>query len=146
MTVNGLLTKAKQVDIPFAVENSLIETEAEYVELQQEQLYAGKLSDGTEIERIGATYKGYAPTTIQIKERKGQPTDRITLKDTGDFYSQVFSDPRSDGIHVDSADEKSEKLQRAYGKKIFGLSETYRQQYIDQLRPVFVAEVQKQLQ
>ena len=144
-TINNLLQKTLKVDLPFAVETALIETEAEYVELQQGQLYAGKQSDGTDIERIGVAYQGYAPTTIQIKQRKGQPTDRITLKDTGDFYSQIFSDPRSDGIVADSGDEKSQKLQQAYGKKIFGLADPAKQQYIDQVRPVFIQEVANQL-
>lgn len=29
----------------------------------------------------------YSPFTIEIKKSKGQPTNHITLKDTGDFYN-----------------------------------------------------------
>ena len=34
----------------------------------------------------GVSLGNYSPITIKIKKRKGQPTDRITLKDTGAFY------------------------------------------------------------
>jgi phage gpG-like protein len=31
----------------------------------------------------------YATSTIIAKRRKGQPTDRVTLKDTGDLYKSI---------------------------------------------------------
>ena len=30
----------------------------------------------------------YAPSTVKRKKRKGQPTDRVTLKDTGELHSE----------------------------------------------------------
>lgn len=34
--------------------------------------------------------RGYARTTIRIKNRKGQPTDRTTLRDTRRFHNSLF--------------------------------------------------------
>lgn len=34
----------------------------------------------------------YAISTKLIKKRKGQPTNRVTLKDTGDFYKSIEID------------------------------------------------------
>ena len=144
-TINSLLQASEAVELPFLVENSLVETRTQYTDLQKEQLFMGKLSDGEEIQRIGAKYKGYAPRTIREKEKKGQPTDRVTLRDTGEFYFEVFADPRADGIVVGSADSKSEQLQEDYGPKIFGLSDDPKQQYINQVRPELVKQMTDQL-
>lgn len=140
-----MLQSAAKLDLPYLIESSLIATEADYVNLQKLQLFVGKLSDGEMIHRLNVPYKGYAFTTIQQKERKGQPTDRITLKDTGDFYSQIFSDPRAEGIIVDSGDSKSAILKEAYGEKIFGLDDDSKQQYVNVVQPVLIDEVQKEL-
>jgi hypothetical protein len=50
----------------------------------RDQLFEkGEDSLGRKLEDIGG---GYAPYTISVKIEKGQPTDRVTLKDTGVFY------------------------------------------------------------
>lgn len=144
-TINSLLQSVEKLDLPFVTENSLIETAPDYIDLQRAQMFEGILSDGKEIERIGAKYKGYSPRTVAIKEKKGQPTDRITLKDTGDFYFEIFAEPRSEGIIADSADGKSVKLQEDYGTKIFGLADPSKQVYIDKVRPELVRQVTDQL-
>jgi hypothetical protein len=38
------------------------------------------------VDSKGLTLGVYAPFTIEIKKSKGQPTNHITLKDTGDVY------------------------------------------------------------
>lgn len=43
----------------------------------------GEDSLGRKLEDIGG---GYSPYTISVKLEKGQPTDRVTLKDTGHFH------------------------------------------------------------
>lgn len=144
-TINSLLQASEKTDLPFLVENSMIETAPIYTDLQREQLFSGIQADGKEIERLGADYKGYAPRTIREKEKKGQPTDRVTLKDTGEFYLDIFADPRAEGIIVDSADSKSQQLQEDYGTKIFGLSDNPKQLYINKLRPEMVKQLTDQL-
>jgi len=49
----------------------------------------------------------YSELTVQIKRRKGQPTDRITLKDTGDFYKTYSIDPFKGGFIIDANGQKS---------------------------------------
>jgi hypothetical protein len=144
-TINSMLQSAEKADLPFLLENSMFETAPAYVDLQREQMFAGVLSDGKSIQRIGAKYKGYAPMTIKIKEKKGQPTDRITLKDQGDFYFETFADARPEGFYVSSADSKTDSLEQAYGEKIFGLSESPKQTYINKLRPETVKQLEGQL-
>lgn len=49
------------------------------------------------INRLGVDimdYAPYSPLTIAIKEEKGQPTNRVTLRDTGDFEASFFGSRR----------------------------------------------------
>ena len=55
--------------------------------------------------------------------RKGQPYDRVTLRDTGYFYSGITFDFDEHGIFLTSTDDKKEKLIGKYGHDIFGVSD-----------------------
>ena len=35
------------------------------------------------------SYQPYKPSTIKRKLKKGQPTDRVTLRDTGEFHASL---------------------------------------------------------
>lgn len=87
--------------------------------IAEEQLYElGIEGKGIEIK----SYAPYAPRTIERKKRKGQPYDRVTLRDTGEFHASlkvVFDD---NGFYVTSTDDKSKYLLDRYGKTIFRLT------------------------
>lgn len=54
------------------------------IEFNQDQLQEGKDALGQIITTIGGSpYRLY---TIHIKKKKGQPTNKVTLYDTGEFY------------------------------------------------------------
>jgi len=53
-------------------------------ELNREQLWSGEDALGQVINTLGG--RPYALSTMRIKSTKGQPTNRVTLKDTGAFY------------------------------------------------------------
>lgn len=62
----------------------------------------------------------YKPFTIAVKSQKGQPTDRTTLEDTGNFYrgfDLIFTDQNAIGVF--SRDEKTPELIEKYGADIF---------------------------
>jgi hypothetical protein len=65
----------------------------------------------------------YAPFTIEIKQAKGQPTDRITLRDEGDFHNAFFLRANNFPIVIDSSDSKRNELAIEWGEDIFGLTE-----------------------
>jgi hypothetical protein len=140
-TVYNLLQASLKLNISELIEDAMSETQSEYINLQKEQMFAGIQSDGAQINRLGASYQGYAPSTIKAKQKKGQPTDRVTLKDKEDFYNGIFAETRSEGFNVDSLDEKSAKLQTDYGLKIFGLNDEYRSQYAEILMQKLLARV-----
>ena len=66
---------------------------------------------------------GYAPSTIRIKARKGQPTNRVTLKDTGDFYKSfdVQIKPNADFSITSNSIKNGVDLHKRWGENIEGL-------------------------
>lgn len=64
----------------------------------------------------------YAPFTIQTKKLLNLPTDRITLKQTGDFYDGFFAKISGDDLITGSTDSKSADLHREWGKSITSLT------------------------
>ena len=65
----------------------------------------------------------YALRTIQKKIKKGQPIDRVTLKDTGDFYNSLYVVFEEDGFRIASNDEKAKYLIAKYGEPILRLDD-----------------------
>lgn len=88
--------------------------------ITQEQLYDfGIEGRGIEI----SSYSPYRPRTVKYKIRKGQPYDRVTLKDTGEFYASLHVECDDEGFYVTSSDDKSQFLLKKYGKTIFRLTD-----------------------
>ena len=68
------------------------------------------------------SYMPYTAKTIQNKKRKGQPTTRVTLRDTGAFHKSMFVVFDSEGFYITASDEKTEELIKKYGEEIFRLT------------------------
>ena len=68
-------------------------------------------------------YMPYRPSTIRKKQKKGQPTTRVTLKDTGDFYKSMFVVFDAEGFYIASNDDKTKYLVKKYGNTIFRLTD-----------------------
>lgn len=69
------------------------------------------------------SYMPYRPSTIRKKKKKGQPTTRVTLKDTGEFYESMFVVFDSEGFYITSSDDKTKYLVKKYGNIIFRLTD-----------------------
>lgn len=84
--------------------------------LLENQLYLG--IDGT-----GERLQDYTPYTVEVKKSMGQPYDRTTLKDTGDFYKDTYLYMKPDAYFgFDSSNEKTPKLKKKYGDEILKLT------------------------
>jgi hypothetical protein len=83
----------------------------------EDQLYKLGIDD------TGKSLGQYTPYTKQVKAEKGQPNDRITLRDTGAFYEsfRVLNTP--DGLLITADSIKDDKdLREEFGKEIIGLT------------------------
>jgi hypothetical protein len=94
-------------------DNTLIDMNA------QDQLFAKGVN------RLGVRideYRPYSPSTIKVKIKKRQPYDRVTLKDTGEFYDSFYVETSEDRFYIKASDEKTVWLIKRYGVEIFGLT------------------------
>ena len=117
-------------DIDKIALKSIESKESVLEELNRGQMFEGIRSDGSEIRKIENGVEVdyiYAPFTIEKKIEKGQPTDRVTLKDEGDFYEALDYDFDIFGsggasILITDSDSKTPELTQKYGIDIFGLT------------------------
>lgn len=85
----------------------------------EEQLYERGIN------RLGVDimdYAPYSPVTIEIKKALGQPTNRVTLRDEGDFESSFFLEVGDKQFEIKASDFKAEDLIKKYGRQILGLT------------------------
>ena len=68
-------------------------------------------------------YMPYTARTIKNKKRKGQPTTRVTLRDTGAFHKSMYVVFDSEGFYIKESDEKNEGIVEKYGEKILRLKD-----------------------
>ena len=86
----------------------------------EEQLYEQGIN------RLGVDimdYAPYSPVTIEIKKALGQPTNRVTLRDEGDFESSFFLEVGDKQFEIKASDFKTEDLIKKYGRQILGLTD-----------------------
>lgn len=111
--------------------------------ISQKQLY-DKGINGAGVEIM--SYAPYRPRTIKNKIRKGQPTNRVTLKDTGKFYNSFRVAFEPGGFRVEATDVKTAKLVEKYGPKIFRLTnENLGSLLRDYIRPILTERLKAQL-
>ena len=88
------------------------------------------------VNNLGVSIDDYAPyseLTIEIKESKGQPTDRVTLRDEGDFHSSFYIEAGAKFFEVKASDEKTKGLIKKYGRQILGLTDENIRTLIDEV-------------
>lgn len=77
----------------------------------------------------------YAPFTIDQKRFLGQPTDRVTLRDTEAFHNSFFMDASKFPVRIDATDQKTSELKTKYGDDIFGLDQDSQSEFNAQILP-----------
>lgn len=127
MNLFAFRDRLMEFDLLEEVRQVIIDTGQNLVNFNQEQLYEGIRSDSSTIE------PEYAELTKIIKAAKGQPFDRVTLKDTGDFYDSIKVDVNSDTFELFATDEKTVKLVTKYGDSILGITDSSKRRYINEI-------------
>ena len=84
----------------------------------EEQLYKlGEDSKGSIIK------PAYSRATVKLKRAKGQPINRVTLRDTGKFHKTLIVTPFEDYVEISSNISYSKYLLKKYGDNILGIQE-----------------------
>jgi len=112
---------AFDANINVYIQQILWDNEAYIVDLNsQDQLFDQGVNNlGVSI----SDYAPYADKTIEIKEFKGQPTDRVTLHDEGDFATSFYLEVGEKQFEIRAGDWKTEELIKKYGRQIMGLTD-----------------------
>lgn len=114
---------------------SQIKEEIIYLNTQKQLFELGVNSRG---ENLGE----YSPVTKAFKQAKGQPTDRITLKDTGEFYRSFRVFVQSNQITIVANPVKDDSnLFEDFGTEILGLTPTS----IENLKPLVIENYKQYL-
>lgn len=112
---------------------------AEIIERNDWQIIAWNTYDQLYDKGITATgvsiwdYAPYSPITIQYKQEMGQPYDRVTLRDTGEFYQSFYLQIDNEKFAFDAEDWKTRDLLRLYGDEIMGLTDSNIQRLEDEI-------------
>jgi hypothetical protein len=140
-TLSQMRRRLESVNEMNIASDSVQETKEALADINVEQMMSGKRSDGSDI------LPSYKDITIELKKMRGQPTDRVTLRDTGAFQAAIQTEVRGPEIITTSTDPKTEKLKKKYNTakgSIFGLGGKYKQRYIDEdLQPEFIKNMKK---
>jgi len=89
----------------------------EGLNIDEQMFKQGKRADGA------AITPPYTAFTKGIKQQKGQPTNRVTLRDTGAFHKSVSVQWRNTEFLMVASDPKTPDLVRKYSPEILGLSD-----------------------
>jgi hypothetical protein len=104
---------------------SVEDTAADFKKMNTEQMYEGVLNNGEPIQ------PEYAVSTIARKKSKGQPYDRVTLRDKGDFYRGYHLQVINGELVEDSNVQYAPDLEKKYTPKIYGLNEENHETYVN---------------
>lgn len=111
-----------EADIPIMLKKAVETREDDIVSMiADDQLYQRGINGGSG-EAIW-NYRPYKKITIAIKQHKGQPYDRVTLRDTGAFHESMFVDTDEDGFCVEATSIKTESLLDKYGVGVLRLTD-----------------------
>jgi hypothetical protein len=100
----------------------------------------GENSLGVKLSDIGGDYTA---STKLYKSKKGQPTNRVTLYDTGDFYGSFTVEPTASADFIIDSDpmKGSFDLFERWGEDVEGLNEENLQMVLDYLEAKFWAVI-----
>ena len=136
-TALTILKKLESINVLKSAQDSIIETEPDMVFIQRNQLFRGERPDGNKV------FPMYTPLTVFLKTQKGQPTDRVTRRDTGDYYRGIGVEVKGELFKIESTDWKAEMLNEKYGD--IGLSKSSKESYVPLLKIVFIKKIKAYL-
>ena len=131
-----------EIDVPYIVQKiaDMNDIKDAIIYLNTEkQLYEGKDKLGQDLESIGGDY---SPFTKDLKTAFGQPTDRVTLRDTGIFYESFEVTSFNNYIEITANPFKDgTDLQKRWGFNIIGLNEENKQWLINEIKSRLLDEI-----
>lgn len=143
-TIKQLLDRWQNLRVQPLISNAIERTQANFIELQKAQLYAGKTVTGA---AIGEKHP-YRSHEYAIFKHEMNPAPGIGNPDlflTGSTYDGLDTEVGDEAITVFSNDEKGPELDAAYPGAIAGLGGIYLEEYQKVLQPAIVKQIKNEL-
>lgn len=129
----------ENIDVERTYLQAVRETQELALDLNKVQMYE------LGIDSQGKPLGQYKESTKSRKRKKGQPTDHITLRDTGKFQDRMFLDTKQIPILIDSRDEKVPIIEKRWPKAL-GLTAPHTEQYKEEVMKVFRGKIKKKIE
>jgi len=132
---------------PEKVFTEVLEETEKPEELVRERLNkTGTRSTGEKIKTYSADRYGkgvYMPFTIAMKKSKGQPTNRVTLKDTGAFQKSFEKKLLKDAFQIEGESKKpdGEIEDNIDFTNVLNLSKNEIKELVKEIKPLYIQEV-----
>tara|TARA_R110000851_G_scaffold108617_1_gene230034 strand:- start:19199 stop:19642 length:444 start_codon:yes stop_codon:yes gene_type:complete len=94
------------------------------------------------IDGDGEKLEGYKRTTIRIKLRKGDPVDRTTLRDEGDFHNSITIDAFPERFEVSSNVTHDKYIIERYGSSVLKITNENFREFMENY---FIQNLKKQI-
>lgn len=146
-TVNNMLQAAQRINLQRLIEDNLTEYSEQYLLLQKEQLYEGKMSTGNDLSpsyfedpyfktpAAAARYSAWKDK-ITPNPKRSQGTPNLFIN--GFLYSKFIVEVKTEGYLVDNTSETFPSIIMKYGPELVGLDNEKKQLYITIARPMFM--------
>ena len=125
-TINNLYNKVQSCRLKEEMPNLILSTSYEITTLNQEQLYAGQLSTGEQIQPEYAS-KYYAKKKNALNPEPGFGVPDIFL--TGALYKSMGVSVNDSKFDIEATVPYAAKLEEEYGSNLFRLSQTNKSKY-----------------
>lgn len=139
-------SQLQSIDFDHAMMVALSPLEEDIADLNRAQLWRGFDSSGLKM------VPPYAKSTRKYKKKRGQPVNRVTLKDRSDFYNSIRANASPQGLMIGS-DRMVKGFDLAgfldarygHGDSIYGVTPKSREKLLKQSIPTFAGDIRKQL-
>lgn len=116
-------------------ENETVQQKA--IALNQSQMY------DKGVDSVNDTLGEYSFRTVAIKTQKGQRTDHITLRDTGEFYDSMEATPDGPTITITGDMKKPDTDLEVIYPKALGLNEESKGEIREMAKPIIRREIHR---
>lgn len=144
MTIKNLKDSWQRLKINQVIQESIIATTDNFVELQKAQLYAGFAVTGIKIGDL----RPYASPAYAFDKANRNPQPGLgnpDLFDKGDFYDGIDIAVGDNAIKVFSTDSKDGKLEKKYPGALAGVGGPFLEEYINVLQPTIIKRIKNEL-
>lgn len=151
-TAKNLLSVLKKVDVNDISLKSVEETKEEYVLENQEQMLAGKTSDGSDITpsylndpyfKSRESAQRYSDWKDAISPKAGRNSGTPNLFINGRYHNGLRAVVDSEGVRIESSSPDTVGIESKFTRKIYGIQGQFKSDYLSYaLRPVWKKKIE----